>query len=140
MSAETPSFFKTLEQQLKKENDTVNSMDLSKIGFGSIIAKPEDKEDKKKLKFLLVSTHLHQFTGYSKVSHNMVQELSKKPWMKVTHFGFQKMIQVPEGFRPYPSNVEVYDAAGNEKPQHQGFGYQQLPEFIRRKEPNVVMI
>ena len=54
MSSETPSFFKTLEQQLKKENDTVNSMDLSKIGFGSIIAKTEDKEDKKKLKFLLV--------------------------------------------------------------------------------------
>jgi len=140
MSSETPSFFKTLEQQLKKENDTVNSMDLSKIGFGSIIAKTEDKEDKKKLKFLLVSTHLHQFTGYSKVSHNMVQELSKKPWMKVTHFGFQKMPQVPEGFRPYPSNVEVYAAAGNEKPQQQGFGYQQLPDYIRRKDPNVVMI
>jgi glycosyltransferase involved in cell wall biosynthesis len=50
------------------------------------------------------------------------------------------MPQVPEGFRPYPSNVEVYDAAGNEKPPQQGFGYQQLPEFIRRKEPNVVMI
>ena len=141
MSQEVPSFFKTLEQQLKKESDNVESgLNLSNIGFGNIIAKPEEKDVKKKLKFLLVSTHMHQFTGYSKVSHNMILELSKKPWLKTTHFGFQKMPEVPQGYRPYPSNVEVYDAASNEKPQHQGFGYQQLPEFIRRKEPDVVMI
>jgi glycosyltransferase involved in cell wall biosynthesis len=133
-----PAFFKTLEQQLKKESNEP-SLDLSKIGFGSIIAKPED-DSKNKLKFMLVSTHLHQFTGYSKVAHNMVLELAKKPWLKITHFGFQKMPQVPPGYRPYPSNVDVYDAAEGEKPFQQGFGYQQLPDFIRRKEPNVVMI
>ena len=120
-------------------------MDLAKIGFGSIIAKPgdnslEDSNGKNKLKFLLVSTHLHQFTGYSKVSHNMIQELSKKSWLKITHYGFQKMPETPQGFRPYPSNVSVYDAAAGEKPFQQGFGYAQLPDFIRRNEPNVVMI
>jgi D-inositol-3-phosphate glycosyltransferase len=140
MGEEMPSFFKTLEQQLKKETKVENALDLSKIGFGSIIAKPEEKEVTNKLKFLLVSTHMHQFTGYSKVSHNMIQELSKKPWLKLTHYGFQKMPEVPQGFRPYPSNVDVYDAAGGERPQQQGFGYQQLPDFIRRKEPDVVMI
>ena len=139
MSQEVPSFFKTLEQQLKKESAPENSLDLSKIDFGNIIAKPDDK-DKNKLKFLLVSTHIQQFTGYSKVSHNMILELSKKPWLKLTHFGFQKMPEVPTGFRPYPSNVDAYDAAANERPQQQGFGYQQLPDFIRRTEPNVVMI
>ena len=138
--SEMPAFFKTLEQQLKKESkESVEpSLDLSKIGFGSIIAKPEEPTNK--LKFMLVSTHLHQFTGYSKVAHNMVLELAKKPWLKITHFGFQKMPQVPPGYRPYPSNVDVYDAADGEKPFQQGFGYQQLPDFIRRKEPNVVMI
>jgi glycosyltransferase involved in cell wall biosynthesis len=139
MGEEIPSFFKTLEQQLKKEIKVENTLDLSKIGFGNIIASPENK-DVNKLKFLLVSTHIHQFTGYSKVSHNMIQELSKKSWLKLTHFGFQKMPEVPQGFRPYPSNVEVYDAAAGEKPPQQGFGYQQLPDFIRRKEPDVVMI
>jgi glycosyltransferase involved in cell wall biosynthesis len=139
MSSESqmPAFFKTLEQQLKKESKEP-TLDLSKIGFGNIIAKPDDS--KNKLKFLLVSTHLHQFTGYSKVSHNIIQELSKKDYLKITHFGFQKMPEVPQGFRPYPSNVTVYDAAGGEKPLQQGFGYQQLPDFIRRTEPNVVMI
>jgi glycosyltransferase involved in cell wall biosynthesis len=137
MGEDMPSFFKTLEQQLKKEE---NNIDISKLGFGNIISKKEPENSVKKLKLLLVSTHLHQFTGYSKVSHNIIQELSKKLYLKLTHFGFQKMPEVPAGFRPYPSNVEVYDAAGGEKPLQQGFGYGQLPDFIRRKEPNVVMI
>ena len=145
--SQVPTFFKTLEQQLKKESNTnatkEPSLDLAKIGFGSIIAKPGEnalEDSRSKLKFLLVSTHLHQFTGYSKVSHNMIQELSKKDWLKITHYGFQKMPETPQGFRPYPSNVSVYDAAAGEKPFQQGFGYAQLPDFIRRNEPNVVMI
>ena len=137
MGEDMPSFFKTLEQQLKREE---NNIDISKLGFGSIISKKEPENSVKKLKLLLVSTHIHQFTGYSKVSHNIIQELSKKPYIKLTHFGFQKMPEVPAGFRPYPSNVDVYDAAAGEKPLQQGFGYGQLPDFIRRKEPNVVMI
>ena len=141
MAEEVPSFFKTLEQQLKKESDKPeNVLDLSKIGFGSIVAKPTETVVQNKLKFLIVSTHMHQFTGYSKVSHNMILELSKKPWIKVTHFGFQKMPEVPQGYRPYPSNVEVYDAALNERPPQQGFGYAQLPDFIRRNEPDVIMV
>ena len=145
--SQMPSFFKTLEQQLKKESQDSKEpiLDLAKIGFGSIIAKPgdnslEDSNGKNKLKFLLVSTHLHQFTGYSKVSHNMIQELSKKSWLKITHYVLQKIPETPQGFRPYPSNVSVYDAAAGEKPFQQGFGYAQLPDFIRRNEPNVVMI
>jgi len=134
-----PSFFKTLEQQLKNESNKESTLDLSKIGFGNIVAKGPEVETNK-LKFLLVSTHMHQFTGYSKVAHNMIQELSKKSWLKLTHFGFQKMPEVPQGYRPYPSNVTVYDAAAGEKPAQQGFGYAQLPDFIRRNEPDVVMI
>ena len=128
-----PMFFKTLEQQLIKE------VDLSKIGFGSIVSQSVF-DDKSKLKFMLVGTHAHQFTGYSKVTYNMIQNLSKKPWIKITHFGFQKMPEVPANYRPYPSDVEVYDAAANELPKQQGFGYGQISDFIRRKLPDVVMI
>jgi len=136
MSTDVPIFFKTLEEQLKKEAEPV--LDLAKIGFGNIISKKE--EATKKLKFALVSTHLHQFTGYSKVSQNIVNELSKKPWLKLMHFGFQKMPEVPQGYRPYPPGVDVYDAAAGEKPTQQGFGYGQIVDYIRRNEPNVVMI
>jgi glycosyltransferase involved in cell wall biosynthesis len=96
----------------------------------------------KKLKFLMVSTHAHQFTGYSKVSYHSIQNLSKLPWLDVTHYGFQKMPQVPPGYRPYPSNVEVIDAAALEKKEQpqQGFNFIGLPDVIRRKQPHVVMI
>jgi len=89
---------------------------------------------------MLVSTHIHQFTGYAKVSYGILSELAKVPWLQTYHFGFQKIQEVPAGFRPYPSNIEVIDAMALEKPLQQGFGYQHLPDYIRRKRPNVVIL
>lgn len=94
----------------------------------------------KKVKLLVVSTHVHQFTGYSKVSQGILGELACHPWIQTTHFGFQKLAEVPATFRPYPPNVEVIDAAALEKPLQQGFGYTALPDIIRRKRPHVVLI
>ncbi len=103
---------------------------------------PPSTSTTKKLRFLMVSTHAHQFTGYSKVSYHTMQNLSKVPWLDVTHYGFQKMPQVPPNYRPYPPNVEVIDAAATEKKEQpqQGFGFTGLPDVIRRKQPHVVMI
>lgn len=89
-------------------------------------------------RFLLVSTHAHQVTGYSKVSYGILQELAKE--FEVTHFGFQKFHTVPPNFRPYPANVDVIDVAALEKPLQAGFGYSLLPDVIRKKQPHVVMI
>ena len=52
-----------------------------------------------KLKFLLVGTHAHQFTGYSKVTYNLVKILARQSWCSVTHFGFQKNPQMPPNYR-----------------------------------------
>ena len=96
----------------------------------------------RKLKLMLVSTHCHQYTGYSKVSYGLLRQLSKVPWLEVTHFGFQKFPnqQFAQGYRPYPSNVKVIDAVALEKPIEQGFGYNVLPNVIRQNSPDVVMI
>ena len=96
----------------------------------------------KKLTFMLVSTHCHQYTGYSKVSYGIIKELAKVPWLNVIHYGFQKFPnqQFAQGFRTYPSNVTVVDAVPLEQPFEQGFGYKPLPEVIRQKKPDVVMI
>jgi hypothetical protein len=101
------------------------------------VAQPSNN---KKLRFLQVSTHAHQFTGYSKVSYEIIKQLSALPWLELTHFGFQKHPQIPPNFRPYPSNVTVLDAAAMENPPQQGFGYGNLIEVIRSKKPHVVMI
>lgn len=96
--------------------------------------------EKNKLRFMLVSTHAQQFTGYSKVSYGILEQLAKQPWLDLTHFGFQRHPQTPPNFRPYPSNVSVVDAAALESPPQQGFGYQALVDTIRKKQPQVIMI
>ena len=99
-----------------------------------------------KLKMLMVSTHAHQFTGYSKVSYGFTRMLAKQPWLVLTHFGFQKNPQLPPNYRPYPPNVRVLDAAAMEKQSApagtplQGFGYHVLADVIRHEKPDVVLI
>jgi glycosyltransferase involved in cell wall biosynthesis len=98
------------------------------------------QESSVKLKFMLVSTHAHQYTGYSKISYGIIKELSKNSSLDIIHFGFQKHPQVPSEFRPYPSNVDVIDAASLETPLEQGFGYKALIDTIKKKNPHVIMI
>jgi len=93
-----------------------------------------------RLRFMLVSTHVQQYTGYSKISYGILKELAKCPNLELFHYGFQKHPQTQSDFRPYPSNVEVIDATALEQPLQQGFGYQGLLETIRKKNPHVVMI
>lgn len=102
--------------------------------------------DEDKLRFMLVGTHIHQVTGYSKVTYNMVKEISKMPDVKLTHFAFQKNSGPLPVTRKYPANVVEIDAATLEppvqpgQPPNQGFGFGALPAKIREHKPHVVMI
>jgi Glycosyl transferases group 1 len=149
---EIPAYLKSLEEILSKPSTTDSAtpstatastdmpeITLSSIGFGSMFSSAT-KNGEKKLRFMLVSTHVHQMTGYSKVSYGILCELAKQPWLSVTHYAFQKQPEVPAEFRPYPQNIEVIDAMALEKPLQQGFGIQALPDVIRRKRPHVIMI
>jgi len=115
---------------------TATEEPLSSIGFGTMFSKPASD----KLRFMLVSTHAHQFTGYSKVSHGILTELAKEPWLDLTHYAIQKFHDLPASFRSYPAGVDVVDATSLEKPLQSGFGFNALPEVIRKKKPNVLMI
>jgi glycosyltransferase involved in cell wall biosynthesis len=158
MDSQLPSYLKSLEailgsntvtlpkptEEVKKVEPSFNaSMFTTAMTGKSEVAPPPAPPiaGSKKLKLLLVSTHTQQFTGYSKVSYNLIQQLSKLPWLDITHYGFQKMPNAPPNYRPYPSNVDVIDAAATEKPgQGQGFGFVALPDILRKKQPDVVMI
>ena len=149
-----PSYLKSIESLIQSgSNPVLSNASAPPPPAPSVQSGPEGvaqplvlrQADKSKLQFMLVGTHCHQFTGYSKVTWGIIQQLAKQPWMQVTHFGFQKFHQIPTNYRPYPPNVEVIDAAGLEKAgpqaqQAQGFGFSQLPEIIRKKQPNIVMI
>ena len=161
MDAQLPSYLKSLESIIATSSGTTPTPTASAAAPQPTPAptpspmfqmmttpvnsnSPPVVKDSKKVRFLMVSTHAHQFTGYSKVSYHTMQVLSKLSWLEVTHYGFQKMPQVPPNYRPYPSNIDVIDAAATEKkegvPPQQGFGFTALPDVIRKKQPHVVMI
>jgi len=98
----------------------------------------------KKRKFMLVGTHAHQTTGYSKVTYHIIHELAKNPAIDIFHFGFQKFMNAPQDYRTYPSSVDVFDPVAHEKtgaaPQEMGFGFSQLPEYVRKVKPDIIMI
>ena len=48
--------------------------------------------NQKTVTLLIVSTHTCQVNGYSKVAHNLIQQLAAHPWIKIIHFGTQKLI------------------------------------------------
>jgi glycosyltransferase involved in cell wall biosynthesis len=146
-----PEYLKSLEKLLGEttppvvessavtptEPPTSTALTLSSIGFGSMFTTAPVTD---KLRFMLVSTHAHQFTGYSKVTHGILTELAKEKWLDLTHYGIQKFHDLPSSFRAYPPGVDVIDAASLEKPLQSGFGFSILPEAIRKKKPHVVMI
>ena len=133
MNSSSPEYKKALEALVG------NSVSLPSV---TKLTVPVDIGSSKKLKFLLVSTHCHQYTGYSKVSYGIIRQLSKIPWLAVTHYGFQKFPdqKFADGFRVYPSNIDVIDAVAGEKPFEQGFGFKQLPDVIKSVAPDIVMI
>ena len=93
------------------------------------------------LRFLLVSTHTEQMTGYSKVSHNLLRQLATlSPLVKVFHFGFQRApAKIPKPMRPLPDGVVQYDAALNEEPREEGFGFNKFKEYVEMVNPDVVL-
>lgn len=92
------------------------------------------------MRFLLISTHVDQTTGYSKVSHNLLKQISTlSPKVKTFHFGFQRH-PGRSSVRKVPEGVITYDAAANEDPKEEGFGFNKIHEYVEMVNPDVVMI
>lgn len=92
------------------------------------------------MRFVLVSTHVDQTTGYSKVSYNLLKQISTlSPKVKPFHFGFQRH-PGRTSLRKVPEGVVPYDAAANEDPKEEGFGFNKINEYLDMVNPDVVMI
>jgi glycosyltransferase involved in cell wall biosynthesis len=92
------------------------------------------------MRFVLVSTHVDQITGYSKVAHNMLKQLATlAPRVKTYHYGFQRH-PARANLRKVPDGVIAYDAAANEDPKEEGFGFNKFKEYLDMVNPDVVMI
>ena len=92
------------------------------------------------MRFVLISTHVDQITGYSKVAYNMLKQVATlTPRVKVYHFGFQRH-PARAGLRKVPDGVVAYDAAANEDPVEEGFGFNKCKEYLEMVNPDIVMI
>uniref|UniRef100_A0A6C0J2R1 Glycosyl transferase family 1 domain-containing protein n=1 Tax=viral metagenome TaxID=1070528 RepID=A0A6C0J2R1_9ZZZZ len=92
------------------------------------------------MRFVLVSTHVDQTTGYSKVAANLLKQVaSLSPKVKTFHFGFQRHPE-RKGMRKAPDGIVQYDAAANEDPKEEGFGFNKIKEYLEMVTPDVVMI
>ena len=92
----------------------------------------------KKVKILLVSTHVNQVNGYSKVMYNIIKQLAQ-PWIQLVHFATQKLSGADIG-RPYPPGVKVIDATALDKEKQPGFALSELPTTILSEKPDIVFI
>jgi glycosyltransferase involved in cell wall biosynthesis len=92
------------------------------------------------MRFVLVSTHVDQTTGYAKVAYNLLRQLSSvSPKVKTFHFGFQRHPD-RKNVRKLPDGIVGYDAASNEDPREEGFGFNKIAEYVEMVRPDVVMI
>ena len=92
------------------------------------------------MRFVLISTHVDQTTGYSKVVSNLLsQAATLAPKVKTFHFGFQRHPE-RKNIRKTPDGIVAYDAAANEDPKEEGFGFNKIHEYLEMVGPDVVMI
>lgn len=92
------------------------------------------------MRFVLISTHIDQTTGYSKVTYNLLKQMSTLvPKVKIFHYGFQRHPQ-SASIRKLPQGINVYDANANEEPKEEGFGFNKIHEYLDMVNPDVVMI
>jgi glycosyltransferase involved in cell wall biosynthesis len=92
------------------------------------------------MRFTLISTHVDQTTGYSKVAYELLRQLATlSPSVKTYHFGFQRH-PARANLRKYPDGIVSYDAAANEDPKEDGFGFNKINEYLDMVNPDVVMI
>lgn len=120
--------FSSLVNSLQAVADTTN-----------VIVGEAQTPRKDTIKLLFIGTHIHQTTGYAKVSYGLLTELAKLPWLQVVHYGIQGVAGLcPE--RSYPSNVKVYDVLAMEKKRQNGFGFEELAGVLSEERPDLVMV
>lgn len=90
------------------------------------------------IKFMLVSTHINQTTGYAKVTYNILKELVKHQWITVHHYAIQGFRE--KGIREYPSTVKIHDAVSLEDGKKAGFGFSELGAVVMKEKPDIIMI
>jgi glycosyltransferase involved in cell wall biosynthesis len=93
----------------------------------------------KNVKLLIVAPDVNLTTGLSKVTHSMLQELSKISWLSLLHFSIQGQQGLPP-IRKVISKVKTVNAAEMESYKGRGFGLKEFITTIQKENPTVILI
>jgi glycosyltransferase involved in cell wall biosynthesis len=93
----------------------------------------------KNLKILIVSTHINQTNSNSKITYNIIKQLSAQPWLQIVHFATHKITEI-DYKRVYPAGVKVIDATGLEKDKQMGFAFSELATTVLNEKPDIVFM
>ena len=138
-------FVKEINTMIQQSASTASSSEASDSALVSqhvvsdVSVSSKEPIVSKKLKMMLVTTHYNQTNGYSKVVYNLINQLSKLPWLQLVLFGTQKLVNADLG-RKIPSSVKVIDGTALEKEKQAGFALSELPSSILAEKPDVVFI
>jgi len=132
-------FVKELNSVINSEAPTTNTQDSQMSLTTPVQTESVNTQPTKQIKVMVVSTHINQANGYSKVVLNIIKQLALHNWIKVTHFGTQKITTGDIG-RTYPSNVKVIDGTALEKQKTMGFAFSEISGTIASEKPDVVFI
>jgi glycosyltransferase involved in cell wall biosynthesis len=105
----------------------------TKVTYFSSAKKAPVSQSQKKRKILFVSTHCHQYNGYSKVAWNILKVLSTVSDLDVHHYGLQQAASA-SAFRPYPSSIKSYAPTEDE-----GFGFSSFNQYVVDLKPEVIV-
>lgn len=133
--ADLSSFVKELNSMIG--TPVVSNSDLAIATTVAAVSNPVSSS--KKVKILIVSTHVNQVNGYSKVIYNIIKQLSAHSWIQLVHYGTQKLMNADLG-RVYPKDVKVIDATALDKEKTPGFAISKLPAVITAEKPDVVFV
>jgi glycosyltransferase involved in cell wall biosynthesis len=134
--ADLSSFVNELNSMIS----TPSATDAASVATAAnVVAVSNPSGSTKKVKILIVSTHINQVNGYSKVIFNIIKQLAAQPWIQLVHYGTQKLMNADLG-RVYPKDVKVIDATALDKEKTPGFAISKLPATITTEKPDVVFI
>jgi len=92
----------------------------------------------KTIKLLFVAPEVNLTTGLAKVTHSMLQELSKISWLSIVHFAIQGRQSPP--IRKSVGKVKTVNAAEMEAYKGRGFALKEFITTIQKENPTVVLI
>lgn len=93
------------------------------------------------MRVVFFATHPGAHNGYSLIAYELIRRISKRPDVSLYWYGFQNVTKdKTRNNRPLPDVEEVYDAMANEDPKANGFGMKQIPDYVKKVKPDLVII